>query len=200
MLPVDFSFQNEYVLENEYALLRPLMMDDVQYLSVFSEHEPELWEYSLQSAAGIGNLVQYINSAIEGREARHSYPFIIFCKKTHRYAGCTRFYEIDSVNAACYLGYSWIGKEFQGTWVNRNSKWLMLQFAFDQCGFHRVAFRADANNKKSIRAMEAIGCVEEGLLREHMVLSDGSRRSSRLFSLLRSDWEKEIREKLHAML
>ena len=82
MLPVDFSFQNEYVLENEYALLRPLMMDDVQYLSVFSEHEPELWEYSLQSAAGIGNLRQYINLAISGRLAGHSYPFIIFCKKS----------------------------------------------------------------------------------------------------------------------
>lgn len=197
---IPFSFSAHYILENETVLLRPLMKEDVQHLSVFSALEPELWHYSLQSAAGIGNLVQYVNVAIEGREAGHGYPFIIFCKKTQQYAGCTRFYEIDSVNAACHLGYTWIGKQFQGTGLNRSCKWLMLQFAFDQCRFHRVAFRADEKNVRSIRAMEAIGCVDEGLLREHMVLPDGSRRSSRLFSILRSDWENRIREKLCAML
>ena len=200
MLPVDFSFQNEYVLENEYALLRPLMMDDVQYLSVFSEHEPELWEYSLQSAAGIGNLRQYINQAISGRVAGHSYPFIIFCKKSKKYAGTTRFYDIDISNAGCLLGYTWIGKEFQGTGLNRQCKWLLFQFAFEKCHFHRVGLRADANNIKSIRAMEAIGCIPEGTLREHLLLPDGTWRNSRLFSVLNSDWQATVQEKLKAGL
>jgi len=200
MLPVDFSFQNEYVLENEYALLRPLMMDDVQYLSVFSEHEPELWEYSLQSAAGIGNLRQYINLAISGRLAGHSYPFIIFCKKSKKYAGTTRFYDIDISNAGCLLGYTWIGKEFQGTGLNRQCKWLLFQFAFEKCHFHRVGLRADANNIKSIRAMEAIGCISEGTLREHLLLPNGTWRNSRLFSVLNSDWQTTVQQKLKAGL
>jgi RimJ/RimL family protein N-acetyltransferase len=171
----------------------------MQHLSAFSEQEPELWRYSLQSAAGIGNLVQYIAMACEGRKAGHSYPFIIFCKKTQRYAGCTRFYDIDTTNAACLLGYTWIGKEFQRTGLNRQCKELLFRFAFEQCHFHRVALRADVNNTGSIAAMKAIGCVEEGILREHLLLADGSFRTSILFSVLRSDWEKSVQQKLNRL-
>ena len=199
MLPIDFSFQNDYVLENEHALLRPLMKEDVRHLSVFSAHEPELWQYSLQSAAGIGNLTQYIEQAIAGRVAGHSYPFIIFCKKLKKYAGTTRFYHIDLVNGGCLLGYTWIGKEFQGTGLNRQCKWLLFQFAFEQCQFHRVALRSDINNLRSIRAMENLGCVSEGILREHIMLQDGSWRTSRLFAVLKTDWLREVKQKLNAL-
>ena len=199
MLSVDFSFQKDYVLENEHALLRPLMQEDVRHLSVFSMHEPALWEYSLQSAAGIGNLTQYVETAIAGRTAGHSYPFIIFCKKSKKYAGTTRFYDIDLLNAGCLLGYTWIGKEFQRTGLNRQCKELLFRFAFEQCHFHRVALRADVNNTGSIAAMKAIGCVEEGLLREHLLLADGSFRTSILFSVLRSDWEKSVQQKLNRL-
>lgn len=200
MIPTAFSFTQEYILENERVLLRALNPEDIQYLSVFSEREPELWQYSLQSAAGIGNLEQYISAACAGRKAGHSYPFIIFCKKTQRFAGSTRLYEIDLKNAACHLGYTWIGKEFQGTGLNRHCKWLLFHFAFEKCNFHRVGLRADANNIKSIRAMEAIGCIPEGTLREHLLLPDGTWRNSRLFSVLNSDWQTTVQEKLKAGL
>jgi RimJ/RimL family protein N-acetyltransferase len=199
MKKVDFSFDQDYILENERVVLRPLEPADVQHLSVFSEREPELWQYSLQSAAGIGNLVQYISVACASRIAGHSYPFIIFCKKTQRYAGCTRFYDIDLNNAACLLGYTWIGKDFQRTGLNRHCKWLLFQFAFGQCHFHRVGLRSDVNNTKSIEAMKAIGCVEEGILREHLLLPDGSWRSSQLFSVLQSDWENRMQQKLNQL-
>jgi len=199
MKKIDFSFDKDYILENDRVVLRPLQPADMQHLSAFSEQEPELWRYSLQSAAGIGNLVQYIAMACEGRKAGHSYPFIIFCKKTQSYAGCTRFYDIDTTNAACLLGYTWIGKEFQRTGLNRQCKELLFRFAFEQCHFHRVALRADVNNTGSIAAMKAIGCVEEGILREHLLLADGSFRTSILFSVLRSDWEKSVQQKLNRL-
>jgi RimJ/RimL family protein N-acetyltransferase len=60
--------------------------------------------------------------------------------------------------------------------------------------------RADANNIKSIRAMEAIGCIPEGTLREHLLLPDGTWRNSRLFSVLNSDWQTTVQEKLKAGL
>ena len=199
MKTIEFSFDQDYILESDRVVLRPLQPADMQHLSAFSEQEPELWRYSLQSAAGIGNLVQYIAMACEGRKAAQSYPFIIFCKKTQRYAGCTRFYDIDTTNAACLLGYTWIGKEFQRTGLNRQCKELLFRFAFEQCHFHRVALRADVNNTGSIAAMKAIGCVEEGILREHLLLADGSFRTSILFSVLRSDWEKSVQQKLNRL-
>ena len=57
------------------------------------------------------------------------------------------------------LGYTWYGKEFQGTGLNKHCKYLLLEFAFEKMQVERVEFRADANNEKSIAAMKSIGCT-----------------------------------------
>jgi RimJ/RimL family protein N-acetyltransferase len=35
--------------------------------------------------------------------------------KNNRFAGSTRFYDIQLQNKTLQLGYTWYGKEFQGT-------------------------------------------------------------------------------------
>ena len=130
MVPTPFSTDQNIVLENDCVLLRPLEMSDANYLQVFSENEPELWQYSLQSAAGSDNLTQYLESAVKGRESGLAYPFIIYDKQRKAYAGTTRFYEIDLLNQSLLLGYTWLGRYFQRTGINRHCKYLLLQFAF----------------------------------------------------------------------
>ena len=196
MLVPNFSTLQNYILEDACVLLRPLVKDDAQFLQHFSDNEPELWKYSLQTAAGAGNLEQYIATAIRDREKGVAYPFIIFDKKQQRYAGSTRLYELDVKNGAAFLGYTWLGSEFQRTGINRHCKYVLLQFAFEQMGFHRIAFRADARNIASIQAMEAIGCKHEGILREHLILPDGSRRTSVQLSILASDWNESVKAHL----
>jgi len=200
MLPTSFSTDQNIVLENDCVLLRPLAMSDANNLQVFSENEPELWKYSLQTAAGSDNLTQYLESAVKGRESGQAYPFIIYDKQRAAYAGTTRFYEIDLLNQSLLLGYTWLGRDFQRTGINRHCKYLLLQFAFEQAGFHRVAFRADINNEKSIRAMESIGCKHEGILREHMLLANGMRRTSVLLSILANEWQESVKKQLINLL
>jgi len=200
MIPAPFSTDQNIVLENDCVLLRPLAMSDANYLQVFSENEPELWQYSLQSAAGSDNLTQYLESAVKGRESGLAYPFIIYDKQRKAYVGTTRFYEIDLLNQSLLLGYTWLGLDFQRTGINRHCKYLLLQFAFEQAGFHRVAFRADINNEKSIRAMESIGCKHEGILREHMLLANGMRRTSVLLSILANEWQDSVKKQLITLL
>ena len=60
----------------------------------------------------------------------------------------------------------------------------------------RVEFRADNNNKTSIAAMKSIGCVEEGVLRSNTLKSDGGRRDSIVLSILKSEWEGGVKERL----
>ena len=196
MSDLSFSTIEHYVLEDDCVLLRPLVKDDANFLQVFSDHEPELWKYSLQTAAGARNLEQYIATAISDREKGIAYPFIIFDKKQQRYVGSTRFYELDTKNGSTFLGYTWLGSEFQRTGINRHCKYLLLRFAFEQANFHRVAFRADANNSASIKAMEAIGCKHEGILREHLILPDGSRRNSVQLSILAPEWHATVKADL----
>lgn len=183
-------------MENDCILLRPLQAEDCGNLLEFAINEPDLWKFSWLQPVGKDNLERYINVALEARSAGKEYPFIVFDKRTREYAGSTRFYDIQLSYLAVQLGYTWYGSRFQGTGLNRNCKFLLLQFAFEQIGMERVEFRADNNNSRSIAAMKSIGCIEEGVLRSQMPKANGGRRDSIVLSILKTEWESTVRQKL----
>ena len=192
---MNFDFNTDYILENERVLLRPLIEEDIQHLSNFSIHEPSLWTYSLVSANGLKNLKKYIDFALEGRKNKSSYPFIVFDKQSNQYAGSTRFYDFQPQHQTTQLGYTWYGTDFQGTGLNKNCKYLLLEFAFEKLGLERVEFRADANNVQSIAAMKSLGCIVEGILRSNCAsLTD--RRDSIVLSILKSEWDNSVKNAL----
>ncbi|KAA3621810.1 MAG: N-acetyltransferase [Flavobacterium sp.] len=192
---MNFDPGKNYILENDRVLLRPLQSKDLSELLNFSEEESELWTYSLTPAGGRENLSTYIDHAIQQRELGVAYPFIVFDKKEKRYAGSTRFYDIQPYHNTLQLGYTWYGKEFQGSGLNKNCKFLLLQFAFETLAVDRVEFRADARNARSIAAMKSIGCTEEGILRSNCRSVDG-RRDSIVLSILKQEWIDRVKQEL----
>ncbi len=191
----DISTEN-IVLENERVLLRPLEENDWQQLLSFSLNEPEIWKYGLITAAGEENLRNYINTAIRARNEKKEYPFIVFDKQTNSYAGSTRFYDIQTAYDSAQLGYTWYGKDFQRTGLNRHCKFLLLQFCFEDWNLERLEFRADANNQRSIEAMKNIGCTIEGILRNHTPTHLGFRRDTIILSILKEEWFNSAKENL----
>lgn len=191
-----FSFLQNYQLENERVRLKPLQVEDFEALLPFAIAEPELWKYSLVSAAGAENMRRYIQAATLARQDQKEYPFLVFDKKLNSVAGSTRFYDIQLHHHTVQLGFTWYGKEFQGTGLNRHCKFLMLDFAFGRMGFERVEFRADLRNAKSIQAMKRIGCVQEGVLRRNCADAQGGRRDSIILSILKNEWEDNLRDNL----
>lgn len=191
-----FDFKENYHLENQRVLLRPLVLSDFELLLDFSINEPELWTYSLIPASGKKNLKQYLSLALEARENHHQYSFIVFDKQTNSYAGSTRFYDIQLNNKCLQLGYTWYGKDYQGTGLNKNCKFLLLEFAFEKMGMERVEFRADNENVRSVAAMKSIGCKKEGVLRSNGFKQDGSRRDSIVLSILKEEWRNEVKNHL----
>jgi len=193
------NFPSHLVLENDTVLLRPLSLDDFDALLPFSLNEPELWTYSLVPASGSENLRNYLQKAIDDRYAGQSYPFLVIDKASGEIAGSTRFYEYDAFHTTVLLGHTWYGKKFQGTGLNKQCKYLLLEYAFEQLQVERVEFRADNNNARSIAAMKSIGCTVEGILRSNCKSLDG-RRNSIVLSILRSEWESTIRSSLQAKI
>jgi len=187
-------FQQQPILEDERVLLRPLRENDFDNLLPFSLNEPEIWKYGLITAAGKDNLRKYIDTAVNNLNDQKEYPFIVFDKQADKYAGSTRFYDIQQSWLTTQLGYTWYGKNFQRTGLNRHCKLLLLSYVFEEWGLERLEFRADANNSKSVAAMKAIGCVEEGILRNHMPTAFGGRRDSIIFSILKTEWFGGVRE------
>jgi RimJ/RimL family protein N-acetyltransferase len=196
----NLEFPDNIHLENEHVLLRLLEIQDFENLKKFSIDEPEIWEYSLIQASGEKELQNYLNLAIEAREAKKEYPFIVFDKRKNEYAGSTRFYDIQLFNKCLQLGFTWYGKKFQGTGLNKNCKFLLLEYAFEKLAIERVEFRADNNNKRSIAAMVSIGCKIEGILRSNGLRPDGTRRDSIVLSILKDEWESSVKEKLKSRL
>ena len=194
-----FNFLQEHILENDTVRLNPLHHQDIDKLLHFSEQQPELWKYSLQPADGLENLKTYIDFALNGRKEETSYPFIVFDKRTQQVAGSTRFYDFQKNHNTVQLGYTWYGKEFQGTGLNKQCKMLMLEFAFETLDLDRVEFRADANNQRSIAAMKSIGCSVEGILRSNCISPTG-RRDSIVLSVLKDEWFGGVKEALKSKI
>lgn len=196
----NFDFTQEYTLENERVLLRPLLLSDHSLLEKYVIEEPDLWQYSLVAINDSADLENYLQEALKARNQKTAYPFIVFDKLLQQYIGCTRFYDIQLPFNSTQLGYTWYSKKVWGTGLNQHCKFLLLQFAFDQIGFDRVEFRADNNNKRSIAAMQKIGCTIEGVLRNHLPMPNGTRRDSIVLSILKPEWIAKLKQNLAAQL
>lgn len=194
------DFTEDYILDNNIVLLRPLEVNDYNHLLPFALNEPEIWKYSLVPAAGAEAMKNYITHALAARESGKEYPFIIYDKRTNQYAGSTRFYDIQLINSSLQLGYTWYGKIFQRTGLNRHCKYLLLEFAFEKLNMKRVEFRADNNNERSIIAMENIGCTVEGVLRSNCCKADGTRRDSIVLSILENEWYSYVKQNLRSKI
>lgn len=192
-----FPFEEEIILSDMNVSLRPLDMVDLESLLFFVNHEPDLFRYSLQPMRNRNELQEYIRHALSQRSRKLEYPFLVQDLKSGRVAGSTRFYMIDRKNLSLAIGYSWIGKDFQGSGLNRFMKFLMLSYVFDNLGFERVEFRADEMNYRSIRSLLSIGAVHEGVLRNHMYRADGLRRNTVIMGMLKDDFQKSRERFLH---
>ena len=191
-----FDLTKPIVLSTSVVELRPLQEADYELLLPFALNEPDLWTYSLVSAAGEAGMKNYLQIALNAKNQLREYPFIVFDKRTQQYAGSTRYYDIQLPMQSLQLGYTWYGKQFQGTGLNTHCKYLLLAHAFENMGIERVEFRADANNAKSIRAMKKIGCIEEGILRSNTPKLTGGRRDSIVLSILKQEWVERVKPML----
>jgi RimJ/RimL family protein N-acetyltransferase len=201
LLQKKMTIPRNLTLEDETVLLRPLEENDLENLLEISINEPETWQYSLVSASGRENLKKYIEQAINARANNVEFPFIVFDKKSGKYAGSTRFYDINLPFKTLQLGYTWYGKDFRGTGLNKHCKFLLLQYAFETLEIERVEFRADNKNERSIAAMKSIGCQVEGVMRNHMpTQGSNARRDSIVLSILRNEWFESVKENLKSKL
>jgi RimJ/RimL family protein N-acetyltransferase len=195
-----FDFNQDYILEDASVILRPMVEADAALLANYVMEEPEIWKYSLVAIQKVSDLQGYIQSALQSRKDKLAYPFIVFDKGLNKYVGSTRFYDIQLNFETTQLGYTWYSKQVWGTGLNQHCKFLLLSFAFEQLGLKRVEFRADFENKRSIAAMQKIGCTVEGVLRSHLPKPDGTRRDSIILSITQADWHQKVKELIQSQL
>lgn len=176
------------ILENKRALLRPLQLEDIILLQPIALAQPHLYRYMSSVIHSKEDLVQFVTQAVADREEYKSIPFLVFDKKNNAIAGSTRFGNLDERHKRVEIGWTWIDEQFHRTGLNRATKYLMLQYAFETLGLNRVEIKTNEKNEQSRRAIESIGGQYEGLARHHIVNDDGSLRNTVYYSILKEEW------------
>ena len=194
------NFENDYVLENDKITLIPMLESDYDLLLEYSVNEPDIWKFNGNEPNSAENLKRYIEKALYNRKIEMDYPFTVVHKKENKVVGSTRLYSINRINKTTELGFTWYGKKYHGTYVNKNCKYLLLQFAFEQLNMERVGFRANSLNIPSISAMKSIGCVEEGVLRNFSIDANGNNINATVLSILKNEWFEKVKQNLKAKI
>ncbi len=179
-------------LTGAHISLVPLAMSHISALDNAcmdaSDSRRSIWRYLLDARTYREQGMQGLVSALLTRQTDGTdLPFAIIENKSGHAIGTTRYMEIDIDNRVVEIG-TWIGLPYQREGFNLESKYLLLKHAFERLNVVRVQFKIDQRNFASIDAIEKIRAHREGVLRNHIILADGTPRSSVYFSMLNSEW------------
>ena len=102
--------------------------------------------------------------------------------------GMTTYMNIDSLQPRVEIGSTWYAARVQRTALNTQCKLLLLAYAFDELGCIAVELRTHVLNTQSRRAIERIGARQDGILRNHMRMPNGTLRDTVVYSIIESEW------------
>lgn len=186
-------------LTGRHVQLEPLGVEHAEDLLQVGR-DADVWQFLPRPAFGDRNdVVAWIEQARSETKAGRQIAFATLSLPDRRAIGSTRYLDIRREHRGIEIGWTWIGTRHQRTAVNSECKLLLLQHAFEKLGALRVQFKTDARNERSQRAIERIGAVREGTLRNHMLLWDGHVRDSVLYSILDTEWPA-AKERLRGFL
>jgi RimJ/RimL family protein N-acetyltransferase len=162
--------------------------------------EPSIWTYMPYGQMTTASAMRtWVQNLLQHSEDGAELPFVVIHLATGRVAGATRYMDIRPAHRGLEIGGTWYGVEFQRTGVNTECKYLLLQHAFEVLGCIRVQLKTDSRNERSQRAIERIGAVREGVLRNHIILPDGVYRHSVYYSVVDTEWPS-VKRQLEGML
>ncbi|GGJ37698.1 GNAT family N-acetyltransferase [Deinococcus roseus] len=181
-------------LTGAHVILRPLEEQDLPAL--YQTLSPGLLKwFSVRGLNGEGN-ISFEDFVTSYQQLLQQRVVFATCRKdSGEVVGNTSYLTIEPAHRGLEIGGTWIRKDQQGTLVNPEAKYLMLRHAFESLQAIRVSLKTHHLNTQSQRAIEKLGAQKEGILRNHIIMSDGSYRHSVMYSILDSEWP-EVKRKL----
>ncbi len=186
-------------LTGRFVRLEPLSLAHIPDLTAAGQDE-SIWRYMLYGTIRTeAQMRVWVLDLLEKQKLGTDLPFVVVHLGSGRIAGATRYLEVRPPHRSLEIGGTWYAPEFQRTAVNTECKYLLLKYAFENLKCIRVQFKADARNTRSRKAIERLGAVPEGILRNHYILPDGTLRDSAYYSILDREWP-EIKKSLETFL
>ncbi|AZS36118.1 Putative ribosomal N-acetyltransferase YdaF [Microbacterium lemovicicum] len=172
-------------LENAYVRLEPLSPEHADDLAAACEGLEYAWYTSVPRPEGVAD---EIAMRLGLRDQGIMNPWAVRRVATGKVVGMTTFCGIDQPNRHVEVGYTWLGREAQGTEVNPAMKLLSLGHAFEACEAIAVELRTHWHNRQSRAAIARLGAKQDGVLRSHRLGPDGTLRDTVVFSIIAAEW------------
>lgn len=131
-----------------------------------------------------GSIAEQLRLAADGLLV----PFVVRQRSTGRLVGQTTYLNLDPENRRLEIGNTWCAQSEHRSGVNVECKLLLLGHAFGQLGCIAVELRTHWLNVQSRRAIERLGAKQDGVLRSHRIMPDGSLRDTVVYSVLQHEW------------
>lgn len=179
----------EIIVENDIVKLRPVQMSDIEAIANAGNDE-RIWEHMSVTLLTQEAVENYIENAIKEREKGISYMFAVIEKKTDNIVGCTSFLDISFPHKRLEIGATWYNPTVWRSAINTNCKFLLFQYCFEVLNLNRIQIKTGHENYRSQKAIERIGAIKEGVLRNHMIRKEGTIRHTVMYSVIVEDWEK----------
>ena len=144
-------------------------------------------------------MTEEINRRLGLYQAGTMMPFATIDLTSGKAVGMTTFMNMKLENLKVEIGSTWLAHSAQGTAINPEAKLLMLTYAFDELGCNAVELRTHEKNEQSRAAIEKLGATLDGILRNDMVMPNGTIRNTAVYSITTEEWPT-VRQGLHTRL
>ena len=174
------------VLRGQHVVLEPLRADHVDEL-VAAASDGRLWELWYTSVPPPEEMAAAVDALLAEQAAGTRLPFVVR-RAGGAVVGSTTYLNIEADVPRLEIGSTWTAASAQRSAVNTESKLLLLTHAFETLGCLAVEFRTHWHNRQSRAAIERLGAKQDGVLRNHRRLPDGSLRDTVVYSITDREW------------
>ena len=174
------------VLTGSMVTLRELRPSDAASLYALLTTE-EVARFISPPPTTVEGFERFIAWTLRQRRAGSYVCFAVTLDSTDTAIGIFQLRELQPGFGTAEWGFA-IGSAYWGTGVFQDGADLMIDFAFETVGVHRLEARAAVKNGRGNGALKKVGAVQEGLLRKSF-LKNGEYLDQALWTILNDEWK-----------
>lgn len=181
------GFLTPVTLQGPRVRLEPLTPAHSDGL-VLAAADGELWKLWYTSVPVTAEMPAYVAAFLERQQKGEAQAFAVRDLASGDIVGHTSFCNADGHHRRLEIGYTWYAQSAQRTGINTETKSLLLAHAFETLACIRVEFRTHWFNQRSRAAIVRLGARQDGVLRNHQIMPDGTLRDTVVFSIIDTEW------------
>ena len=173
------------LLAGTQVVLRELRASDAASLFAMLTSE-EVSRFISPPPSTVEGFERFIGWTLRQRTAGTYACFAVTLRGFDTAIGIFQVHETEPGFGTAEWGFA-IGSAFWGSGVFEEGAELVLEFAFDTLGVHRLEARAAVKNGRGNGALLKVGAVQEGVLRKSF-LRNGQYLDQVLYAIVEDDW------------